>query len=352
MAIDLTLAECISLNSKLESADGKDDELTLTEIMTSLKAADPRNKMQNISKSKLGKTVMRLSRRNEPAVKKLAEQLLEQWKAQIKKPGSTTPAKTPAPVAATKPAGGSGDAVKSEQQPAAVASPANAATAPAVEAAPAAEATCKSEGRGRLEVNEAVKIESLAPSGSSSMTSPRPPPGKLLPTGDAVRDSVCEKLKEVFVKGMEDNAKLLRELDADPVSMAQECEAAIFKEFKSRSARSRSDMFQKNEYKVLFTTSWCHLPSLSRAYTHTSLSVPCQKRFRSLIFNLKDPNNPDFILSVVTGRCHVTELATMEAMPTPRPLPHNPLRPPPTSVAHHAHHSHPRSAIAGGRNGK
>jgi len=230
MAIDLTLAECISLNSKLESADGKDDELTLTEIMTSLKAADPRNKMQNISKSKLGKTVMRLSRRNEPAVKKLAEQLLEQWKAQIKKPGSTTPAKTPAPVAATKPAGGSGDAVKSEQQPAAVASPANAATAPAVEAAPAAEATCKSEGRGRLEVNEAVKIESLAPSGSSSMTSPRPPPGKLLPTGDAVRDSVCEKLKEVFDKGIKDNAKLLRELDADPASMAQECEAAMFKE--------------------------------------------------------------------------------------------------------------------------
>ena len=38
----------------------------------------------------------------------------------------------------------------------------------------------------------------------------------------------------------------------------------------------------------------------------------CQARFRTLNFNLRDPKNPYFIKSVITGQVFITDLADME----------------------------------------
>ena len=34
-----------------------------------------------------------------------------------------------------------------------------------------------------------------------------------------------------------------------------------------------------------------------------------QARFRSLMFNLRDPKNPDLVRAIVLGQVHVTDLA-------------------------------------------
>jgi len=90
-----------------------------------------------------------------------------------------------------------------------------------------------------------------------------------------VRDSVREKLKEAFDKGVVDNEMFLREIETDTAEMAQETEIVMYETYGGTS----------KEYKA---------------------------RFRSLVFNLRDPKNPEFIRQVVTGQRFITDLATME----------------------------------------
>ena len=106
---------------------------------------------------------------------------------------------------------------------------------------------------------------------SSSATVTRP----LQRTGDSVRDSVREKLQEAFVKGVVDNEKYLYEQETDTALMAQETEVSMYEKFGGTT----------KEYKA---------------------------RFRSLVFNLRDSKNPEFIRQVVTGQRHVNDLAEME----------------------------------------
>lgn len=115
-----------------------------------------------------------------------------------------------------------------------------------------------------------VKAE-VKPENSTRSTGSR-----LMPTGDSVRDSVRQKFQGVFEKGMEDNAAMLREHDTDTAEMAVEAELAMYEKFGSSSCK---------EYKA---------------------------RFRTLMFNLKDPKNPEFILSVVSGQLHVNDLSAMD----------------------------------------
>jgi len=120
---------------------------------------------------------------------------------------------------------------------------------------------------------EVVKRESAGGAASSSSSSSVKRP--LQRTGDPVRDSVREKLQEAYNKGVDDNERFLHEQETDTALMAQETETGMYDKFGSTS----------KEYKA---------------------------RFRSLVFNLRDPKNPEFIRQVVTGQRHVSDLADME----------------------------------------
>jgi len=130
---------------------------------------------------------------------------------------------------------------------------------PAAPPAPTAPAAAKVE----------PKVESSSSVASASSSS------VLVLTGDQVRDSVRQKLYETFEKGIADNENMLRELATDAAQMAQDAEMAMFERFGDPN----------KDYK---------------------------QRFRSLAFNLRDPKNPGFILSVVSGARHVNDLATMD----------------------------------------
>lgn len=82
-------------------------------------------------------------------------------------------------------------------------------------------------------------------------------------------------MQEVFNLGVTSYMKMLHELDTDTAAMAEDTENAMYEHYNGTT----------KEYKT---------------------------RFRSLMFNLKDPNNTDFIMKVVTGQLHVSDLAAME----------------------------------------
>uniref|UniRef100_A0A7S4F3R9 Transcription elongation factor S-II n=1 Tax=Chrysotila carterae TaxID=13221 RepID=A0A7S4F3R9_CHRCT len=110
-----------------------------------------------------------------------------------------------------------------------------------------------------------------SPSSASSGFKSRP----VAKTGEPTRDMVRQKLQQVFEAGIAANESRLREHESDTAEMAQEAEQALFDRYCGVD----------KEYK---------------------------QRFRSLIFNLRDEKNPDFILSVVSGQTHVNDLATMD----------------------------------------
>lgn len=110
---------------------------------------------------------------------------------------------------------------------------------------------------------------------ASSSSSDRKGSRQVVSTGDSTRDSVVQKLHDVFKKGVAINEALLRDFDSDSAVMAQECEAGMYEKFGCVS----------KEYKA---------------------------RFRTLMFNLQDTKNPDFIQAVVTGQRHVSDLAGMD----------------------------------------
>jgi len=127
------------------------------------------------------------------------------------------------------------------------------------------------------EARPAVAKVEAAPSSAKSEAAPSSSSGPvaLVKTGEPVRDSVRTKLRDAFEKGIQANVRLLRELDVDPATLAMECEDAMVAAFGGVS----------KEYQV---------------------------RFRSLMFNLKDPKNPEFIRAVVLGQLHIGDLAVMD----------------------------------------
>jgi len=86
---------------------------------------------------------------------------------------------------------------------------------------------------------------------------------------------VIEKLHDAFKNGFKENESKLRENELDPASLAQECESEMLRKYGGVN----------KEYKG---------------------------RFRSLMFNLQDRKNPEFMSSVCTGSRYIAELADMD----------------------------------------
>jgi len=94
-------------------------------------------------------------------------------------------------------------------------------------------------------------------------------------THDQTRDMVRQRLQEAFDKGKTENERFLHEQVTDTAAMAEEAEERMFSVFGGVT----------KEYKA---------------------------RYRSLVFNLKDPKNPHFIKAIICGQIHTDELAVME----------------------------------------
>jgi len=157
------------------------------------------------------------------------------------------------------------------------------AAAPKVEAAPKTEplapsppstAECAAASSSEAANASSTMGNGPVPLSSSSSFSVQWRPTKK--TGDPVRDQVRTKLHECFEAGRELNEKFLREQSTDTAQMAEDVENHMVETFGGSNCK---------EYKA---------------------------RFRSLVFNLSDKKNPDFIRGVLTGQLFVKELATME----------------------------------------
>lgn len=244
VGIELTAPLCTGLNSKLQTAMDAKDTKTLRDILDTLTASDAVGKLQILSSTKLSKTVHKLLKDDDSTIVAVASSLVQTWKGLVQKK--------------TKPAAG-GPAAASAPSPSAPPE----ATVPKTEPKPEpAEA-----------IDEAARSTPAATPSSSS--SDRKGSGQVVSTGDSTRDSVVQKLHDVFKKGVAKNEALLRDFDSDSAVMAQECEAGMHEKFGCVS----------KEYKA---------------------------RFRTLMFNLQDTKNPDFIQAVVTGQRHVSDLAGMD----------------------------------------
>ena len=211
MAYTLSLDECIGLTASLNKAVSSKDHGALKDMLASLKVADTKNKLKNISESKLGQTIAKLGKYDVDAeVKAMALEIKKMWAAR---------------AAAAKPAAAKPEGVKSEVKAEATAS------APAAPAAPTAEV--------KEEVKPEVKAEEAAASSGV------PEPVKLerrdslshvdwrpaAPTGDTVRDMVRTKLQEAFDKGKAENEKFLHEQVVDTAGMAELAENKMFETF-------------------------------------------------------------------------------------------------------------------------
>lgn len=250
--MDLTTSSCTDLNTKLLK---EQDPHRLCKLLEPLERSDARNKLQILGSTKLSKTVMKLTKNADTSVAGMAQRLVDKWRALCSKPkdGQTPIAKQTATAAVPVPM-----TVEPEVKP-------------------------QVKAEVKLEVkpedqDDKVKVEAKPSAkqevGSSSIEL-KTVRRNIALTGDSTRDLVRQKLREVFDKGVKDHEAKLREFDADTAQMAEECESELFEKLDGGG----------KEYKT---------------------------RFRSLLFNLRDTKNPDFILSVVSGARHVTDLATLD----------------------------------------
>jgi len=248
--IELTAPQCAGLNGKLQAAVDSKDTKAMRDILDTLKASDAAGKLSILSSTKLSKTVHKLSQAkadHDSTIVALASSLVQTWKGLVQK---KTKAADGGPAAARAPSPSPPEATVPKAEPKAEPKP------------EPAEAT-----------NEAARSTPAATASSSS--SGRKGSGQVVSTGDPTRDSVVQKLHDVFKKGVAKNEALLRDFDSDSAVMAQECEAGMYEKFGCVT----------KEYKA---------------------------RFRTLMFNLQDTKNPDFIQAVVTGQRHVSDLAGMD----------------------------------------
>lgn len=221
--------------------------------------------------SKLGNTVQKLTKSGAGRVREAAEALKQKWHQMAQEARKRQAAKA---QAANPPATAADSAPKTEAPDSAGPSADAAAEMEVKPAAPdsnGGDAECTSSSSAPAESTTPVP---LTASNSMSVAVPKRPTAK---TGDPTRDSVREKLQDVFEAGKVASAAYLREQYVNTAEMSEEAEAHMFKVFDGVS----------KEYKA---------------------------RFRSLMFNLKDPKNPEFIRMVMTGQLHVNDLAEMKVV--------------------------------------
>ena len=193
--IELTIPQCTGLNGKLEAAISADDTQGALDILSTLQASDARKKgaLDALAKSKLSKTVNRLTKNEKPGVAQAASALVQEWRAVLKKNkegGGAAAAAAPPP---------------SQEAPESVPEP---KAEPAAELAPPPAAAA---------APPAIKAE--ASSSERKAT-------ELVRTGDSTRDMVLQKLHDVFKKEIDENAAKLRDNDHSAVSLAQVCLSA------------------------------------------------------------------------------------------------------------------------------
>ena len=188
VGIELTAPLCTGLNSKLQTAMDAKDTKTLRDILDTLTASDAVGKLQILSSTKLSKTVHKLLKDDDSTIVAVASSLVQTWKGLVQKK--------------TKPAAGGLPAASAPSAP-------PEATVPKTEPKPEpAEA-----------IDEAARSTPAATPSSSS--SDRKGNGQVVTTGDSTRDSVVQKLHDVFKKGVAKNEALLRDFDSDSAVMAQ-----------------------------------------------------------------------------------------------------------------------------------
>ena len=93
--IELTIPLCTGLNGKLETAISANDTQGALDILGTLQASDARKKgaLDALAKSKLSKTVNRLTKNEKPGVAQAASALVQEWrKALVKKHREWAPA--------------------------------------------------------------------------------------------------------------------------------------------------------------------------------------------------------------------------------------------------------------------
>lgn len=187
---ELTAPECARLNSKLQAAMDSKDTKTLRDILDTLKASDATGKLSILSSTKLSKTVHKLTKDDDSTVVAVASSLVQTWKDLVQKK--------------TKPAAG-GPATARAPSPSAPPE----ATVPKTEPKP----------EPAEFINEASPSTPAVTASSSS--SDRKGSRQVVSTGDSTRDSVVQKLHDVFKKGVAINEALLRDFDSDSAVMAQ-----------------------------------------------------------------------------------------------------------------------------------
>jgi len=252
----LTLDECVRVNELLQKGVANSRNSDLVDLLTALQASKVAGKLKFIAESKLGTTVAKLGKHEDDQVKAAAAALKKAWAAVAQQAKASAPPKA-----------------KPEVKPETTESKPSPSTAPpASQAKPEVSTEAKAEAAPAAAASSSAEPVPLVNSSSMLMDVEKRPPRK---TGDATRDMVRDKLQEAFEAGKQANARFLREQMVDTAEMAEEAEDNMDKTFGGTSAAYKS-------------------------------------RFRSLMFNLKDKKNPEFIRMVMTGQLHVNDLATME----------------------------------------
>ena len=247
--VELTPAECAGLSKRLKDAMASDsqDTKTLKDILDVLNASNAKGKLVNIKAAKLGNPVQKLSNHADPGIKAVAAGLVQKWKALANDK--------------VKPAAGGPAAAAAAGAPSPSAPPE--ATVPKTEPKPEpAEAT-----------NEAARP---TPAATASSSSSDRKPGQVVPTGDAIRDSVVQKLHEVFKKGVATHVAFLRDHDSDPAAMAQA---------RTAPAPCASGAVSGTHPFVLSACQECEEAMHEKL---GGVSKDYKARYRTLMFNLQD----------------------------------------------------------------
>ena len=229
-------------------ASDSQDTKTLKDILDVLNASNAKGKLVNIKAAKLGNPVQKLSNHDDPGIKAVAAGLVQKWKALANDK--------------VKPAAGGPAAAAAAGAPSPSAPPE--ATVPKTEPKPEpAEAT-----------NEAARP---TPAATASSSSSDRKPGQVVPTGDAIRDSVVQKLHEVFKKGVATHEAFLRGHDSDPAAMAQARTAPAPCASGAVRARTRLFSLRVRNARRQCTRNWAAFRRITRLATGLSCST-CRTR--------------------------------------------------------------------------
>lgn len=89
MSADLTLEQCVRINATLREALDRDDANVIGDVLQTLRSSDATNKLKNLSRARLGRTLYKLQQHKHPEISATASDIVKMWKALIKKQTTT-----------------------------------------------------------------------------------------------------------------------------------------------------------------------------------------------------------------------------------------------------------------------